>query len=236
MPAGDELPTDPDDDPVPEPLAEGTRDLPMFPLGSVLVPSMVLGLHVFEHRYRRLVRDCLDGTPEFGVVLIERGSEVGGGEVRTIVGTVARMVEAAELPDGRFAIQAVGTQRIRVQRWLDDAPYPRAEVEDWPDEPAAPDVDVDVDVDVDALRTDALALLRRSLALQAELGEPSPPSTVEVTDEHEAASHQIAALAPIGPHDRQALLAAPGTAMRLTEEAVLLGEAIELLTARLAMG
>jgi Lon protease-like protein len=230
MPAGDELPTDPDDEPVPEPLAEGTRALPMFPLGSVLVPSMVLGLHVFEHRYRRLVRDCLDGTPEFGVVLIERGSEVGGGEVRTSVGTVARMVEAAELPDGRFAIQAVGTQRIRVQRWLDDAPYPRAEVEAWPDEPAAPDVDVD------ALRTDALALLRRSLALQAELGEPSPPSTVEVTDEHEAASHQIAALAPIGPHDRQALLAAPGTATRLAEESVLLGEVIDLLTARLAMG
>lgn len=230
MPAGDELPTDPDDDPVPEPLAEGTRALPMFPLGSVLVPSMVLGLHVFEHRYRRLVRDCLDGTPEFGVVLIERGSEVGGGEVRTIVGTVARMVEAAELPDGRFAIQAVGTQRVRVQRWLDDAPYPRAEVEDWPDEPAASDVDVD------ALRTDALALLRRSLALGAELGEPSPPSTVEVADEPEAASHQIAALAPIGPHDRQALLAAPGTATRLAEEAVLIGEAIETLTARLALG
>src|SRR5688572_25865098 len=105
----------------------------MFPLGSVLVPGMVLPLHVFEARYRALVRDCVAGDGEFGVVLIERGSEVGGGDVRTDVGTVARIVQADEMPDGRFALGAVGVRRVRVQRWLDDDPYPRAELADWPD-------------------------------------------------------------------------------------------------------
>lgn len=207
-------------------------EMPMFPLGSVLVPSMVLPLHVFEERYRQLVRDCLDGTPEFGVVLISRGSEVGGGDVRTEVGTVARMVEAAELPDGRFALHCVGTRRIRVRRWLDDAPYPRAEVEDWPDEPEGSGDDGGLG----AAREAGLAELRRALALQAELGDPAPPATVVVDDDPEAASHQIAALAPIGPHDRQKLLEVPTTAGRLAAAHASLLDAIELLEARLALG
>jgi Lon protease-like protein len=204
--------------------------MPMFPLGSVLVPSMVLPLHVFEPRYRQLVRDCLDGTPEFGVVLIQRGSEVGGGDVRTEVGTVARMVEAAELPDGRYALHCVGTRRIRVERWLDDAPYPRAEVEDWPDEPDGPPGEAA------GHRERALGELRRALALQAELGEPAPPATVDVDPDPEVAGHQIAALAPIGPLDRQRLLAVPGTAGRLVAAHAILLDAVELLEARLALG
>ena len=69
----------------------------MFPLGTVLFPYATLPLHVFEPRYRVLVHDCLaSDAPEFGVVLIERGSEVGGGDVRFRTGTVARLVEAAE--------------------------------------------------------------------------------------------------------------------------------------------
>ena len=68
------------------------------------VPARALPLHVFEPRYRALVEDCLAGEPEFGVVLIERGSEVGGGDTRFDVGTVARIVEAAEFPDGRYAL------------------------------------------------------------------------------------------------------------------------------------
>ena len=98
----------------------------MFPLGTVLLPSGVLPLHVFEPRYRRLAEDCLEGVPEFGVVLIERGSEVGGGDQRTAVGTVARIVEAATFDDGRYALGTVGVRRIRVVRWLEDDPYPRA--------------------------------------------------------------------------------------------------------------
>src|SRR3954447_12098654 len=102
--------------------------LPMFPLGSVLLPSVFLPLHVFEPRYRALTEHCLAGEREFGVVLIERGSEVGGGDVRSPVGTVARILEAVQFDDGRWALGVVGTRRVRVTAWLDDDPYPRAEV------------------------------------------------------------------------------------------------------------
>ncbi len=100
----------------------------MFPLGTVLMPYAHLPLHIFEPRYRALTRDCLAGDKKFGVVLIERGYEVGGGDTRFSVGTVARIVQAVELPDGRWLLDAVGTERIRVRRWLPDDPYPQAEV------------------------------------------------------------------------------------------------------------
>ena len=107
-------------------VAAVAESLPMFPLGTVLLPGAPLPLQVFEPRYRELTRDCLAGVPEFGVVLIERGSEVGGGDVRTNVGTVARIVASQGFPDGRAYLVTVGTRRIRVTEWLEDAPYPRA--------------------------------------------------------------------------------------------------------------
>jgi uncharacterized protein len=200
----------------------------MFPLGSVVVPGMVLPLHVFEMRYRRLVRDCLAGDGELGVVLIERGSEVGGGDVRTDVGTVVRVVQAEELEDGRFVLAGVGVRRLRVVRWLDDDPYPRAEVDDWPDPdhddaPAGPVAEV-------------VALLRRSAALRAELGDPAPPLDVELTEDVATASYQATALAAFGPADTQALLCAPSVTDRLALLRELLGDQIGLLEARLASG
>src|SRR6185436_15638427 len=109
--------------------------MPMFPLGTVLLPGMVLPLHVFEPRYQQLVRDCLDAPPhEFGVVLIDRGSEVGGGDTRSDVGVIARMLQVAPLEGNRFALVTVGTRRVRVVEWLADDPYPRADIEEWPDE------------------------------------------------------------------------------------------------------
>jgi uncharacterized protein len=199
----------------------------MFPLGTVLVPGMVLPLHVFESRYRELVRDVLEAEPEFGVVLIERGSEVGGGDVRSGVGTVARIVEAAELPDGRYALAAVGTRRIRIDDWLPDDPYPRAQVDEWPD-PVPPD-------DVDRLVVAVDGALRRVLALRAELGDAAAPATVELSDEPVVASYQMTALAPFGPADRQLLLAAPGVDARLVTLQSMLEEEAGFLEQRVAM-
>lgn len=203
----------------------------MFPLGGVLVPTMVLPLHVFEDRYRTLVRVCLEGDGEFGVVLIERGSEVGGGDVRADVGTVARIMEAGELPDGRWMLGTVGVRRARVLRWLADDPYPQAETEDWPDPPLDPS-----DADADRARDGCVGHLRRALALQAELGEAGPQSTVDVAGDPLVASYQVAALAPIGPMDRQSLLCAPSVPRRLAETERLLVDATEVFRARLELG
>lgn len=203
---------------------------PMFPLGSVLVPGMILPLHVFEPRYRALVRDCLEGDREFGVVLISRGSEVGGGDVRTDVGTMARMLRVDETPDGRYAVGAVGVRRIRVDAWLDDDPYPRAEVSDWPD-PEPDDATPGVDL-VDEVGR----LLRRTAALGAELGDPSPPVDLALSDDPLVAGYQATAVAPLGPVDRQALLAAASPGDRLEHLRRLLIDAVEVLDARLASG
>ena len=201
--------------------------LAMFPLGSVLFPTVVLPLHVFEERYRRLTRDCLAGAREFGVVLIERGSEDGGGDVRTDVGTVARLVEAEELPDGRFGLVAVGARRIRVDRWLADDPYPRAAVHDWPDPPC------DGDEAADALQA-MLGPFRRAVALKSELGERSVPATVELSDEPGAASFQAAAVGPLGPLDQLRVLGTEGVVERLGLLSALLSEEADVLAARLS--
>lgn len=191
----------------------------MFPLGSVLFPGAVLPLHVFEPRYRALVEHYLAGEPEFGVVLIERGFEVGGGDQRSHVGTVARIIEVAELPDGRYAMATVGTRRIRVLAWLDDDPFPRAEVEDWPD-------DAPFSSDTGDRYGEVVARLRKVLALSAELGRATAPATVELADDVRLGAYHAAALAPLGPLDQQRLLCAPGPDERLALlDELLTGEA-----------
>ena len=199
--------------------------MPMFPLGSVLVPSAGLPLHVFEPRYRALVRACLATDREFGVVLIERGSEVGGDDVRSSVGTVASIVEAVELPDGRWAVAAVGVRRLRVRRWLPDDPYPLAIVEDWPDPPPSPEHD--------EVLSRTVTQLRRCLALAAEAGDPGAPATIELSTDPILAGYQAAAVAPLGPFDQQRLLAADSPVARVELLAFLLAEAIEVLELRL---
>ena len=200
----------------------------MFPLGTVLFPGEVLPLNVFEPRYRALVRDCLEGDREFGVVLIERGSEVGGDDVRTSVGTVARIVEAAELEDGRWVLGTVGTRRIRVREWLPDDPYPLADVEHWDDlEPSST---------ADEAYAGVRARLRRVLALKAELAEPAVDATIELSDDPALGSFQVAAVAPLGPADQQRILQAEGPDERLQLLEVLLTEESDYLAARLQMG
>ena len=200
----------------------------MFPLGTVLFPSVFLPLHIFEPRYRQLARHCVDGDQEFGVVLIERGSEVGGDDVRTSVGTVAQILEAVELDDGRWVLGTVGTRRIRVRQWLPDDPYPRADVEDWED----PEPSADAVEQYDAVR----ARLRRVLALKAELAEPAADATIELSDDPALGSFHVAAVAPLGPADQQRVLLADGPDERLQLLGVLLSEESDYLAARLQMG
>lgn len=110
--------------------------MPMFPLEHVLLPGEPLQLNVFEPRYRAMVADVLAGDRRFGVVLITRGSEVGGGDERSDVGTIARIIAHQDLPDGRIMVACRGIERLTVTGWLPDDPYPRADVQPWPDGPS----------------------------------------------------------------------------------------------------
>jgi uncharacterized protein len=208
----------------------------MFPLGTVLVPSAVLPLHIFEPRYRALMEDLTGGAAglpvfesEFGVILIERGSEVGGGDVRRQVGTVARILEASQLGDGRWVVAVLGTRRFRVDEWLPDRPYPLAEVTEIEEEAGWDPGD-------EELLAATGRLVRRSLSLAAELGEATAPVTFELADDPLLALWQLCALTPAGPWDRQRLLEAHDPAGRLRDLASLAEEVSTVLAFRLAGG
>src|ERR1039457_4344507 len=107
--------------------------LPLFPLGTVLYPGLVLPLHIFEDRYRQLVRDLLAG-PEpqrFGVIAIREGRETGVAGISALheVGCTATVRQVEEYEDGRFDLITVGTQRFRLVELDDSQPYLQGDVD-----------------------------------------------------------------------------------------------------------
>jgi Lon protease-like protein len=185
--------------------------MPMFPLGMVLLPGGILPLHVFEPRYREMIVDCLkeEGEPEFGQALITHGSDAGGGDERSMVGTVAQMVQVEALDEERYSLVTVGTRRIRINAWLPDDPYPLADVDDWPDDEPDP---AGLEVAVAATH----GRVRAALALAAELGDVDANLAASgISDDPLVATYHLASLAPIGPADRFRLLAASGPMARL---------------------
>ena len=202
------------------------RELAMFPLEQTVLPSATVPLHIFEERYRALARYLADlDEPEFGITMIERGREVGGEDLRTNVGVVARAVQAEEFPDGRWGMIAMATRRIRVERWADDDPYPKAMVEDWPDS--------DADVSPEALARLTSQLERiwtaaRLLAPGRKLNEPA----VDFDDPTFGAWQSVVS-AQLGALDNQRLLREPGWRRRAALAAELFEERAEVLEALL---
>lgn len=173
-------------------------EMPMFPLGSVLFPAMPLPLRVFEPRYLQMLQDLLpNGPAEFGVVLIERGQEVGGGEKRFAHGTVAQVAEL-KVADGALALLSEGTRRIQVVDWLAEDPYPRATVRDLPL--------LEWDEDLAVAREQTEGLVRRTLARASEFEDPVWSPSVQLSDDPVDALWQLAAIAPLGPLDQLRLL------------------------------
>jgi Lon protease-like protein len=185
-----------------------SRRLPMFPLGTLVFPGSVIPLHVFEPRYQRLTSDCLAADRSFGIVLISRGAEVGGGDQRTDIGTLVVITKAASLGEGRWLMVAHGQQRIRVTEWLEDDPYPQAMVVEWPD-PAAEVVEP-------SMLAHAVGAVRRTRALLSET-QASPALSADVTfdDDPVTACWQLCGEAPLNAYDAQRLLEIEGTAERL---------------------
>jgi Lon protease-like protein len=97
--------------------------LPLFPLNTVLFPGMVLPLHIFEDRYKLMIRRCLDEDRPFGVVLIRSGQEVGQAAEPHTVGTTAQIIKAEKLEEERWNIVTVGRQRFRVEKLVPGLPY-----------------------------------------------------------------------------------------------------------------
>ena len=193
-------------------------EMPMFPLEQTILPSAIVPLHIFEERYRALAHHVTElDEPAFGITMIERGREVGGGDQRCEVGVVAQVVQAQEFPDGRWGIVAMATRRIRVDRWLQDDPYPRALVTDWPDS----DSDLDPKT-VDLLRTQLRRIsdAARQLAPGRGIDEPAINS-----DDPTYEAWQLVVAAQLGALDNHRLLLEEGWHRRAPL-------ALELLTQR----
>jgi uncharacterized protein len=237
-------------DPANEADQPGPVRLPLFPLGTVLFPGLVLPLHVFEQRYRTLVQDLRalpDGVSrEFGVVAIRRGWEVGRpdrpmpdsvadqvpagslivGDALSLyeIGCTAEVRQITELEDGRFDLVTVGRRRFRLRRIEPaDTPYLTGEIEWLPDEPTDPERADDVASGVVALFQRYLRLVRRGGGADHE------PAGEQLPDDPTVLSHLVAATTSLTLDERQRLLAEPDTITRLKAERKVLRREVALL-------
>ncbi|GAA4987437.1 LON peptidase substrate-binding domain-containing protein [Kineococcus glutinatus] len=208
-----------------------TRRLPLFPLGTVLFPGLVLPLNVFEPRYRALVEDLVAAGGEeprgFGVVAIRAGHEVGADNVHAMhdVGCVAQLREVTELDDGRYEIVTVGTSRFRVTG-IDDAagtPYLTALVEPYGQDPA---------LEEDAAADPAAEVLAASVRERfARYRENLDIGGTEAPEDPSVLSYLVAAAMVLETRDRQRLLEEPDTRSRLRSELDLLKRELLLVEA-----
>lgn len=197
-------------------------ELPLFPLGhTVLFPGVVLPLHVFEERYRELVRTLAaqedPGPRRFGVVAIRQGWEVGADAVRALheVGCAAELRRVSRYPDGRFDIVTVGSDRFRLLE-VDHAvrPYLVGRVEWLPGDPA--------DSGEATLLAAGVGVLFGEYAGAAAGLRASPPEPFEPPEDPSLLSYLVASSAVLTLEDRQALLEAGTAAARLRAELRLL--------------
>jgi Lon protease-like protein len=199
--------------------------LPLFPLGAVLYPGMLLPLHIFEERYRQLVRDLLDG-PEprrFGVIAIRKGRETGIDGVQSLheIGCTAVLRRVDQYEDGRYDIVSAGSERFRLLGLDETRPYLQGEVEILPEEPADPAA-------AGLAARAAQVAFREYLDARTE-GGGATVRLEDLPDEPDLLSFVVAAAMVIDLPERQALLAEPGTVRRLGLERALLSRETAML-------
>ncbi|MDQ2836380.1 MAG: LON peptidase substrate-binding domain-containing protein [Actinomycetota bacterium] len=207
-----------------------SEQLPLFPLGSVLVPGMRLSLHVFEPRYRQLVADLLNadesGAPVFGVVALRQGWEVG--ELKDVygIGTTARVTDVLPHPDGRCDLTAVGERRFAIES-LDTGsqPYLMGTVS------ILPEPDGELRPGMAAATRRALQIHRRALVdLEVDFGDEFGFEDADQASlDARGLSYSVARLASLPLADRQKLLEVPDTAGRLRAARSVLRRENELL-------
>lgn len=177
--------------------------MPMFPLGSVLMPAMPLPLRIFEPRYLKLLGDLMASEkPEFGVVLIERGDEVGGGEKRMALGTIASVINIGTTEEF-YGLESVGTQRFKVDTWLPDDPYPLAVID------LVPDLIWDERLLASKLKLETK--VRQLLAFASEFTNLQFGAVTALSDDPMEACWQLAGILPIGELDQLDLLSSEST-------------------------
>jgi uncharacterized protein len=202
-----------------------SETLPLFPLGTVLYPGLLLPLNIFEERYRELVRDLLDG-PEprrFGVIAIRKGRETGVDGISALyqIGCTATVREVAEQDDGRYHLVTVGTQRFQLATLDNSRPYLQGEVdlleEEVGDEAAA------------GLAVDAVQRGFHGYVEALASRESVEVTVPELPDEPLLLADLVAASMILDLSVRQDLLAEPDAERRLGAERALLARETTML-------
>ena len=237
-------------------------ELPLFPLNTVLCPGIALPLHVFEDRYRAMVRHCLESSSPFGVVLIRQGREVGTGAISfTGIGTIAEIRDAGAYDDGRYDLLVVGTKRFEIRRVLSGRrPYLIAEVEVLAEDVGDGEVahrlamtatrrfvtylellqprsgetadEIDVRVEVETEDDDEASVDATGDAI-ADAEAGSGARRVAIPDDPTVLSYLLAGILQVESPRRQALLEAETTEQRLRGLLALIDREITLLQRRL---
>jgi len=199
--------------------------MPLFPLGTVLFPGLVLPLHIFEERYRQLVRDLLDGQEpqEFGVIAIRKGRETGVDGVSALheIGCTARLREVTQHDDGRFELLTVGTQRFRLLGLDHSRPYLRGAIDPLTEETG--------DEATAALAVQAVQRTFREYLDALATRGAARINVPDLPDEPVLLSYLVAASMIVDLSDRQVLLAEPDAAGRLAAERTLLARETRIL-------
>jgi len=139
---------------------EEIYSLPLFPLNMVLFPFSRVQLHIFEQRYRQMIRFCLDNDQPFGIVMIRTGEEVEGEAEPYLIGTAVRIIDVYQFPDGRMDITVLGTERFRIREFDTSLPYLRGSVQPNGDGPRS-ETDVDMQQLTNLARNYSDAMLRQ---------------------------------------------------------------------------
>ncbi|QIK66873.1 LON peptidase substrate-binding domain-containing protein [Nocardioides sp. HDW12B] len=190
-----------------------TEQLPIFPLGMVAFPGMTVPLHIFEERYRAMVRHLLTiddpARRRFGIVAIREGYETGGHEARSMyrIGCVVQLGTVSQYDDGRFDLAAVGQERMRVMGTDASGPFLVADVEVMPEE-TRPSVDTAREA------AHALATFADYRDLVSEL-RGDDVMTGSLPRDPELLSYVLASTCSLTLRERQQLLESPTTHERL---------------------
>ena len=186
-------------------------EVPLFPLNAVMFPGVVTPLHIFEERYRSLVRELVGIESVFdrvfGVIAIREGYEVGDHGMQSAhrVGTLVQLTEVEPYDDGRFDIEVIGRQRLRVTESDNSGPFLRGEVE------LLPDTD-EPDAVAEAERTLATFEIYRETLSELRGG---PVLAGELPEDPAYLSYALASTCLLTLPQRQALLEADSARERL---------------------
>lgn len=196
-------------------------EMPLFPLGVVLFPGMMLPLHIFEPRYREMINRCIEEELPFGVVLIKQGREVGEAATPHTIGTAARITRVERKPDGRMEIMTVGTRRFRIDQLKHDHAYLTADVSHFP----VVNGDTRLAIEqVQRVRPKIIRyvdLLSQATGVQLQLDQlPDDPTNL---------AFLTAIALQVKPEDKQAMLALSGIPEILDMGNFLLGRELQLL-------